>query len=144
MRRYPPLSPRNARGWPVRDRAAQARFRRAVLDASDGQCAYVDRLTGERCPVTGDEHLIAHTASAATTTRPRASLSAKPTTVLSIVMPDSPFTDDQLEQLRDNPQPRCSGCGCIPQLENDGITHWWHEVGCPVLRRIDEQIGEQP
>jgi hypothetical protein len=48
MRHYPPIGPRNAAGhWSAgRNRAAQARFRTAVLAAAGGCCQY----TG--CPVT--------------------------------------------------------------------------------------------
>jgi hypothetical protein len=48
VRHYPPIKPRNAAGhWSAaRNRAAQARFRTAVLAAAGGCCQYAG------CPVT--------------------------------------------------------------------------------------------
>ena len=51
-------------------------------------------------------------------------------------MTHEPLPHDELEDRRDNATPRCSGCGCLPRLERDGLTHWHHEAGCPVMERI--------
>ena len=53
-------------------------------------------------------------------------------------MSDQPFTGEELEHRRDNPRPRCSGWGCFPILEADGLKHWHHRTGCPVMARITE------
>ena len=60
MRHYPPKKPRQ-RSWPARNRAAQAKFRAAVLDAagSPPQCAFIGDY-GIRCNVTGATNLVAH------------------------------------------------------------------------------------
>lgn len=49
------------------------------------------------------------------------------------------LSDDQLEAIRDNHTDTCSGCGCVPRLEHDGLLHWWHERDCPVMARIREE-----
>ncbi len=54
-----------------------------------------------------------------------------------------PFTAEQLEERRNNPLPRCSGCGCVPQLEHDGLEHWRHRAGCPVADRIRHLTGPE-
>lgn len=61
-------------------------------------------------------------------------------------MSDQPFTAEELEDRRDNPRPRCSGCGCVSILEADGLKHWHHRAGCPVMKRITEQTepGDDP
>jgi hypothetical protein len=46
-----PMLPPN-RGSVSTARAAQRRFRNALVAESDGQCAFTDTTTGERCTVT--------------------------------------------------------------------------------------------
>ena len=53
MRHYPPRAPRSPAGhWSAnRDRAAQARFRQALIDRANNQCEWVT-TDGLRCPAT--------------------------------------------------------------------------------------------
>lgn len=56
MRRYPEPKTGSHTGWsPGRDRAAQARFRKALIERSGGYCEWVDPISELRCPALGHE-----------------------------------------------------------------------------------------
>jgi hypothetical protein len=50
-----------------------------------------------------------------------------------------PFTDDDLERVRDNSIVQC-WCGAKPHTDPDGYEVWFHSPGCPVVARMVEAL----